>query len=200
MRKASLEIGDGGGRVHDARPEIEPNACPAASDRDRVQAKLAGEEVAGLVGQRPWLVDAVEVQFQRVDGFQAQLGGPDQRQPVGACDLGELVEQPGVGGLELDGVAVGSNPVGLPAWVRPTRWKVPWIRMNGIPLPLRCRRHATPVWQAARGRTAHTWGRLLNKASPSQDRSGSGDGEDRGLRPSGSPERAQRADPGPHAG
>src|SRR6266545_1840404 len=26
----------------------------------------------------------------------------------------------------------GSNPVGLPAWVRPTRWKVPWSTMNGM--------------------------------------------------------------------
>jgi hypothetical protein len=56
------------------------------------------------------VVGAVEVQLQRVDGFQTQLGGPDGGQPVGACGLVELVEQRGVGRLELDGVAVGFEP------------------------------------------------------------------------------------------
>jgi hypothetical protein len=77
---------------------------------DRVEPQLASEEVACLVGQGSWLVGAVEVQLQRVDGFQTQLGGPDGGQPVGACGLVELVEQRGVGRLELDGVAVGFEP------------------------------------------------------------------------------------------
>jgi hypothetical protein len=38
----------------------------------------------------------------------------------------------GLAGLNWTESPSGSKPVGLPAWVRPTRWKVPWIRMNGI--------------------------------------------------------------------
>jgi hypothetical protein len=41
---------------------------------DRVQVKLAGEEVACRVGQWPWLVGAVEVELEGVDAFKAQLG------------------------------------------------------------------------------------------------------------------------------
>lgn len=33
--------------------------------------------------------------------------------------------------LELDGVAVGLNPDGLPAGVRPTRWNVAVMTRNG---------------------------------------------------------------------
>jgi hypothetical protein len=47
--------------------------------------------------------------LERVDALQAQLGGSDRGQPVGPSGLVELVQQLGVGGSELDGVAVGSE-------------------------------------------------------------------------------------------
>jgi hypothetical protein len=59
---------------------------------DRVQPELAGEEVAGLISQRPGLAGAVEVQLEGVDAVQAELGGPDRGEPVGPAGLVELVQ------------------------------------------------------------------------------------------------------------
>jgi hypothetical protein len=40
---------------------------------DRVQVKLAGEELACLVGQWPWLVGAAQMELEGVGAFKAQL-------------------------------------------------------------------------------------------------------------------------------
>jgi AAA domain len=66
---------------------------------------LDGEEVAGLISQRPWLVGAVEVELKGVDALKAQLRRPDRGEPVGPCELGEPVQQLRVGRFELDRVA-----------------------------------------------------------------------------------------------
>jgi hypothetical protein len=88
---------------------------------DRVQVKLAGEEVACRVGQWPWLVGAVEVELEGVDAFKAQLVDPIEVSRGGRASRVSRSSSCGLAGLNWIESPSGSKPVGLPAWVWPTR-------------------------------------------------------------------------------
>jgi len=88
--------------------------------------------------------EPVEVQLQRVDALKAQLHGPDRGEPVGAAGLVELVQQLGVGGFELDGVAVRFEAGGVAGLGAADQVEGPLDQdERQDPLPRCCRQHAT---------------------------------------------------------
>lgn len=73
------------------------------------------------------------VQLERVDALKAQLRRADRRQLVRPPTRSRESRSSGRSGLKCTESPSGENPEGLPAAVRPTKWKLPVMIVDGTP-------------------------------------------------------------------